>query len=450
LLGVLVIGGGGLALAACGGAAGTAPVVPTTSSAAGVVSSATAPVSTATRAAPATASAPAAPSSAVATRGTTTPRATASGTARSATAGTPVSGSTADSALLRMLRLVPQRGVTLGRDSFSFADVETQKRNYGFDGLTSYAAFTALPREQSARFLQALGPLPTPQEISFDLAGGAQPNPLAYTFWQIARTGYVGQPKTNWLRLEGRLDTAAIRAALVAAGRTPADYGGATVFARGRDGAIDVTDPLGELGIFGTFNRVTLDDGALTAAPATAAIEGSIDARAGRAPSLADDPDYLAVATALGPVVGASLVPPESLYRPPAPQARGTAVATPATPISGERLPPYRGAGIGMRDDGQTHTMVIALSYESGDIARSAAALVRRRAEEYRLTVGATAQPGGAPLPLLRDLATPGTPQLVTAEGRTVVLLPLAMADTANLGLWRSLLATNDLRFLAE
>lgn len=441
LLGLLALGGGSIALIACGGDANTVTVGNAPGTAAAPTLSSTAPTQTTTRASAGTAV------------GAATPGSAASVTPRIASPGSPSAGATADNALLRMLKLVPQRGLTVDRYGLSFADIETQKRNYGLDNLTSYAAFTSGSKEQFSRFNDAMRPLPIPEEISLQVAAGEKPNALGYTFWQMERASYAGQPRTNWLRLEGRLDTAAIRAALSAAGRTTTAYGGETIFTRGGNGAIDINDPIASTGILSTYNRATLDDGALTAAPTTATIEAGIDTRAGRAPSLADDPNYFAVATALGPVVGATVVPAEFLYHPPAATSRGTPTVTPATPSTGERLPAYSGVGMGMRDDGQTHTMVIALAYERADDARVAAPLVRRRMEDYRLSLAVQSPtPIGTvtPPPLLRELATPGAPQLLTVGTRTVVLLPLAISSVALLNLWRTMIAITDYRFLAE
>jgi hypothetical protein len=50
----------------------------------------------------------------------------------------------------------------------------------------------------------------------------------------------------------------------------------------------------------------------------------------------------------------------------------------------------------------------------------------------------------------LRERAVAGEPEIVPAGNGTAVVLPLAIADEPNLGLWQQMLFARDYGFLAE
>jgi hypothetical protein len=345
----------------------------------------------------------------------------------------------------RLLALVPQVAPLPGIAGVGFADLVQQKRNYGFGAVTSLEAARALGN--ITRLNNALAALPLPEESG--LAHALDPqwrDTLGFDFWQVERTITTGDPPGIWTRLEGRFDRAAIGAALAQAGHQPVSYRDATILARGEDNQlVDIAQPLTRLTL-ARFNRVVLEDGALTATSTTALIQAGIDTRAGRQPSFAADPDYATLAAAMGAVVGARLLPGDLLFHqtaenPRATPARATAVATRAAQPDRPQLHPYRLVGLGLRDDGTTHTMIIALLYASAADARADAPLLRQRALDYRL-VG-----NGQPL---RERAVAGEPEVVVAGSGATVVLPLAIADEPNLGLWQQMLFRRDYGFLAE
>jgi hypothetical protein len=85
--------------------------------------------------------------------------------------------------------------------------------------------------------------------------------------------------------------------------------------------------------------------------------------------------------------------------------------------------------------------MVIALLHASAADARADAPILRQRAEDYRLA--ANGQP-------LRERAVAGEPEIVAAGPGATVVLPLAIADEVNLGLWQRMLFQRDNGFLTE
>jgi hypothetical protein len=190
----------------------------------------------------------------------------------------------------RMLALVPNIAPLPGINGVGFADVVRQKRNYGFEGVTSLEAAKAL--DSITRLNNVLTALPLADEAGLIYALSPEwRDALGFDFWQVERTISSGDPPGIWSRLEGRFDRAAIAAALAKAGHQPVTYRDATILARGEDGQlVDLSQPLTRLTL-ARFNRVVLEDGALTTSPFTALAEAGIDARAGRIPSFAADPD---------------------------------------------------------------------------------------------------------------------------------------------------------------
>ena len=363
---------------------------------------------------------------------------------RAATAGvtrTPVVGTPGDSALFRALALVPQRAPLPGTEGVAFADLLTQKRNYGLGEATSAAAFQAL-QAAPAILSNLTNGLPLPAESGIEHALDPEwREAVGYDFWQIERTISAGSPPNVWSRLEGRFVQSEIAAALGRAGHQPVAYGGATILTRGDDRQIvDVNQPITRLTL-ARLNRVVLDEGALTATAATALAEAGIDARAGRLDTFAADPDYAALAAALGPVVGARLIPADLFSQPQSANPRSTATPVRSTDPSRPRLNPYRLVGLGLRDDGTTHTMLVALVYADAAAARADAPLLRQRATDYQLL--ATRQP-------LRERAVAGEPTVVAGGERATLVLPFAIADTADLGLWQRMFFQRDYGFLAE
>ena len=450
------LAGVGILLAACGGAATTTPLPPTTTPVpATTPTTGGAPptaATTATRAAsptgpaPATASAPA-----PATRATGTPT-TGTGTAtRTAPAGTATRTAGGSPAAVgdfaRLLAMVPQVAPLPDNNGIAFADIARQKRNYGLEGATSLESLQAIGASV-AKFSNALGALPLPPEAGVERLSDPQWRATTgYDFWQLDRTISAGTPPARWVRMEGRIDRAEVTAALTKAGHRPTTYRDATYLTLGEDGQLfNLNEPLTRLTL-AQLNRVLLDDGALTASAYTAIMRAGIDVRAEALPSFAANADYANLAAAMEPVVGAQLLPGDDFFRqavatpPRTTPAVATAIATRIVSPDRAKLHQYRLVGLGIRDDGTTHTMLVALHYADAADARADAPILRQRAGDYRLLRSGQ---------LLRDLVTPGEPTIVAAGGAATVILPLAIADERRLNLWQQMFAARDFFFLAE
>jgi hypothetical protein len=433
-LSALTIGGSGLLLAACGGAATSTPTKPATAP------PATAAVSTTVPSTTASASGTPAASNAAGTPAVATP-ATPAATATSVTS--PVARATPDAAsttLGQLLAKAPKIAELPGNNGIWFADVVQQKRNYGFADVTSVEAFKALPKEQAQRFNNTVGRLPHTDSAGLKYAAVDDwRTNLGFNFWQVEREISAGDPPKVWARLEGSFDRAAIEQTLTRQDYQAVSYHGQTYLSRYDDFAIQLSDPLSRL-VLARYNRVYLADHAIEPAPATALIEAGIDAAAGQIPTFGSDPDFAALAAALGPVVGVIILPGDQLYQQTAP-APPRAPATPTRAANQSKLHPYRLVGLGLLDDGKTHTALIALLYPDTATAQADAPALHQRVNDYELLT--TRQP-------LRDRLAPGEPRVVPAGDRTVLIQPCAVADEVNLGLLTDMLLRRDLAFLAE
>ncbi|HEX5505552.1 MAG TPA: hypothetical protein VFW96_23235 [Thermomicrobiales bacterium] len=415
----LTLGGGGLLLAACGGGA-PAPT-------AALPAAPTAPptVVTATRAA----------GTPTAAAGAGTPAASPSAASPAARA-TPGAAPTALGQLLATVPLIPELP---GQNGIWFVDDARQKRNYGFAGVTTFQAFQALPADRQQRFNTVVGGLPHTDTAGLQYAYKANwDKALGFSFWQVEQEISAGDPPNVWSRLAGAFDRAAIERALTGDGYRPVSFQGQTYLSHYDDFAVHPDDRIGKLTL-SRFNRVYLQDRALETAAATATIEAGIAAATGGHPTFAGDPDYAALADALGPVVGAVLLKGDLLYRQAAPSPRGTP-ATPASPAGQPRLHPYRLVGLALLDDGKTQTALLALLYPDAAAAGADAPVLHRRVNDYQLH--ATRQP-------LRDRLAPGDPRVVPAGGRAVLVQPFGVADAANQNLLVEMLSRRDLAFLA-
>lgn len=116
-----------------------------------------------------------------------------------------------------------------------------------------------------------------------------------------------GIPPKTGIRVEGRLDSSAIRAKLTALGAKPREIGGQEGVSLAEDNMIDMKGPqTAQLGLINQLNQVVVTDSALVAGPAAAPVASAL----GAGSSLADSPDHAAVADCLGDVVAAIVMAP--------------------------------------------------------------------------------------------------------------------------------------------
>lgn len=421
ILRAATLGGGTLALAACGGIApvvGGTPVVMAASSRTVVT-------------------APAAPA---------VGEAAAAGTAHGA-AATPSPAAT-DASLEALLATIPAGALepTTVPGTVWYADLLAQRQRHGFAAIDSADRLLALPPEEFRRFVAIYNGLPLAGLFGGAISGdGVAWRPLlGFDSFQFDRAVYTG-PHVDfaaWQYAEGALDPTAIAARLGAIGYAPRPYRDAAILVRGEQ--IAAVRAAEDAGGFALATAEALPGaGTLLTTRYPGGIAATLDARAGAAPTLADDPTYRAAAAALGPVVGAALVLGATLLHP---SARGIVVAPPATPAPyATALPPYRVAGFGFADDGAARRLTLALVYDDPATAAMALPILRERLTTHRLDPR-LARDGRA---AFLDYFALGEARLVAAAGRAALVQPLPLTgDWASL--WLTLLKLDQVGFLRE
>jgi hypothetical protein len=335
----------------------------------------------------------------------------------------------------------------LGKDRLWFSDPARQRRNYGGAALDSLADFVAMPEAQRRRLDTALGALPISAHAGAPL--GQTYNwrkVVGYDFWQVDQMIYTG-PHTdfaNFSHLVGRLDAAAINKGLQAIGYRPRAYRNGEIlepedkFAAAQAAGQEATD------FVIVTEAITVKPGMLTATRFSDTIEQGIDAASGATPTLADNPDYRAAASALTGAVGGTMLSPVGLYRPDPAASRSTPTI-PAQPYA-TALPEYRLAGFGLQDDGTTRSLSLALVYNTAADANAAMPILRQRLDSYTLE----SRMAGGRSTALRERLVPSTASVHTADGRSVLVQPMTIPDERDSRLWLNMLLLGDVNFLRE
>lgn len=195
-----------------------------------------------------------------------------------------------------------------------------------------------------------------------------------------------GDPPGVGLLLGGDFDAVRIGATLESRGFSITDIQGVAVWHRFDDSAIsidarDVADPFG--GYLGAAARIALLPDALGNARTWPLIEAIISAILSTQPSLADDPTYRVLAEAVSESDG--LLIQVLLFS-------GTALRLAGDPAyTGQEskedldsLPPYSGAVLADRQEGDDQVTLIGLVFADEATALSAAEVLARRVEEFQ------------------------------------------------------------------
>lgn len=228
-------------------------------------------------------------------------------------------------------------------------------------------------------------------------SGHDWPRVVGFDFFDVDRELAFGAPPADGIVLEGRFDPAVIGATLGARQFTSTPAGEATLWC-GPDGCDeglmvdvagrDVADPFG--GDLGRKQPLAVSEAALSSSAAIETVQGMLDARADDIPSLADDPLWVATATALageGMPIQATFVPATELGWDPARflgenlteeelRARLAELAEGFEPIAPALL---LGIGDGATESEQVVTL--ALAYATLEDAELAADVLPRRLE---------------------------------------------------------------------
>jgi len=284
------------------------------------------------------------------------------------------------------------------------------------------------------------------------IADGEQRDAFGYDIANLDREIATGQTPGYSSHMEGTFDTALITDKLSALGYQPVTYAdGQYASVRG-----DNQFSLPGLDIIfanGSMNRIAVDPGRLIAAGATAAIQAALDAEGGRIPTLADQPQYHALATAIGDVTSLAMLPPEYLAFTAAnfTQAAMNRDASALTPQDAAQaiadytrgwgiLPPSTLAAICYTDQGpDARTMHIALVYANPDDAAAAAPEVVTRLKAYRSA--------RTKMPIVPTNLTDVMGRTVMTETMAVAVVDAPVVSN-QAGFWQTLWRTRDLLFL--
>ncbi|GAA5770519.1 hypothetical protein Aros01_07046 [Streptosporangium roseum] len=244
----------------------------------------------------------------------------------------------------------------------------------------------------------------------FGLNASRLAEPTGINVFAADRGVSVGTPPRTAIRIEGRLDSAGIRAKLTALGARPRTIGGQEGLSMADDNAIDMKGPQTRLGLINQLNQVVVTDSALVSGAAAAPVAATL----GGGPSLADSPDHAAVADCLGDVVTAVVMAP--------PQPGGVTLY-----------------GVGLRRPAGTTDRavdVVCVLPRVAEVGRTFA---------ERFTVAAKA--GGRPL---SDLVETVTHDEVRSGGRTAHRATLTIKPDGPIMLSHQLLFRNELAALAD
>ena len=189
--------------------------------------------------------------------------------------------------------------------------------------------------------------------------------------------------------LEGEFDESLIRQRLVDLGYQERAAGGRTYYAIREDYEIDSSDPASRLAITSIVNRLFVGDGVLIGAPSTDLMTSILEAWAGAAPSLAEDPAFSSLARALEDPLAAAL-----LTRSVALKLLPTSEPQPFESLEEYEKPPEWGSlhlwevlGVGAGEDSEGRWMAFSLYYSNPDAAAADAEELVRRMEGYTTLV---------------------------------------------------------------
>jgi hypothetical protein len=297
--------------------------------------------------------------------------------------------------LLAMLAMVPDNDLVQGKGwaTVRYADfqalymaegIEDMRVNQGTQALLSNVPLPMM----LARLMAA------PQALQYVFSKADQMPQVVGFEWiaSVDRTLEYGTPPQSPLIVGGTFDASAISTALSARGFEETDVSGVPVWSRFDDGAVNIkdadpADPFG--GHLGMAARIALLPGYLANSSYMDATKGIIAAVQGDQPSLADNPDYHALAEAItapeGLLLQAMFFDVTDLgFLPGNPATTAEQGAEDPTANYGP-LMPYSLVVLADRQEGQDQVHLIGLVYPNADVAGSAAEEVARRIEAFTL-----------------------------------------------------------------
>ncbi len=301
-----------------------------------------------------------------------------------------------DNPLLRLLSFVPD--MPEFREWLTFGDAAAWHASWGIPRIDSVEALDALDREPRAYWMFIM-----PRQTAFPdtlglqtLLSGDYRGAYGFDAFSLDRYMLAGMPP-NWMTIaEFSFGDNQIADALTATGYTvEALEGGGALYSIMGDYDVDVSANLPTEGKMGNLNRVALLDGQLILAKATDIVKSALMAQRGEIPSLADDPAYIAAATAvndpalgdLGELVGAILIDgqttAEMVESIPLNDADAWQEQLDKEQAAGLALPEYALVNFATRHTEGASYLILAVVFPAGEDAEAAASLLAERLQNY-------------------------------------------------------------------
>lgn len=294
--------------------------------------------------------------------------------------------------LLTMLAFAPQTAISTesGWATARYVDFQAFFASEGLDSLRDARDFDALLGDVSlgARSLRLVA---GPEALASVFQSAGHMAEVVGFEWllDVDRSLEFGDLPNAGLLLNGDFDPDAVGAALQARDFSRADVGGVTVWHRFDDLSLsmmdrETADPFG--GHLGAAARIAVWPDMLANARSWPLINAIIGAAHDEQPSLADDPAYRALASAItapdGLLIQALFFPGEALQLANDPTSAG--VTMPAADLGS--LPAYELAVLADRQEGNDQVHLIGLVYADAPTAQVAAEVLAGRLADFRLS----------------------------------------------------------------
>ncbi len=300
-------------------------------------------------------------------------------------------GGGADNPLLDMLALVPADAApTDAVPIFGYADYRALEAARGLENPGTFEAFDADEEGVAGYWRNALFRLSSGPRLDYLFAQVIDmPRLVGFEWFDVNRGLTFGIPPAEGTIFAGEFDTGNMGEALSARDFEQVDYEGVAIWRRFEDGSVSIEDrepgdPFG--GALGRAARIAVIPGNddmiyLANSAADIGTQMMVDAAQGNVASLADDPDYRALAEAVtdsnyygGVLIQASVF---HVFRvgfvPDEPVMAGGDEDAPDPMADYGELPVYSLAMLADRQEGDEEVHIVALVYADADTAQIAA-----------------------------------------------------------------------------
>jgi hypothetical protein len=336
-----------------------------------------------------------------------------------------------ENAFLRLLRFVPDTPAY--REYFTYGDAEAWHTSWDIPRIDNLDELDNMAREPRAYWMFIMSRQTTPPYSLGTQFLLAEDQRAFYGFdlFNLDRYVEAGSPPDQITVVEFSFDKAKIADALIASGyeAEPLETGG-TLYSILGDYELALEFPT-RTGQMGNLNRIALLDGQMVIAKATANVTKVLEAQSGKLSSLADDPNYVAAATALqdpvlaktGALVGVIMMDGLVVADPTWYLGMGApeeALAQLEAYAQGSQLPYYTLVAFATRHTQGASYLILAVVFPKGTDASAAADILADRLRNY------ISLARGMPLD---DLWTFDMASGVEAEGLPVALVVMRVDD---------------------